>query len=487
MRKIFTILLAAGFLNFSVPQNFTYNLASAQEVYNITDVKPKHWAYPAIKRIVNELGIMKPKYEEHFVGGDLATRYEVANAFYVGARKLEFTSGLDLKMKEIRPVIEIKDLDSENNNVVNAIVNTYGLMQVMEGNRFMGNKKITRYELAYELDNYLGMLERTVGKTSKIPINRVERLVDVKQSHWAYNAIKNVLNKYQIMSGYPDNEFKGGRTLTRYELVAVLKKFVDYIDKYLIYIPKYIPLPDPIPTPIATPIPVPTPMPTPVPTPVPTPIPTVEPLNKTPLPTFDGKVGIAVKAAYPEGIGSESIGALIGPSFEIAGWFPKVENLRFGADLSGYFINYGNIFSNFFKVNNLRRMSISPAVNWRILGADYLDDISLSFGVGYEYMQWAGASYNYSNHGPKGKLSVEVPLLQYFSVFLDNNFSYFISQNSSFTSDLNWKNELFLGVNIPYFSPFSAQIGYRDTRYSLSGKSEIYGDVGGTAHLRMRF
>ena len=51
----------------------------------------------------------------------------------------------------------------------------------------------------------------------------------------------------------------------------------------------------------------------------------------------------------------------------------------------------------------------------------------------------------------------------------------------------NGKNEGFAGVTIPAYTAFSVQLGYRDTRYMLTGKPTIYGDIGGLANLRFRF
>lgn len=53
---------------------------------------------------------------------------------------------------------------------------------------------------------------------------------DVKKSHWAYPAIEEVVDKYHIMSGFPDRTFQGAKTLSRYELAAALTKVVAVIE-----------------------------------------------------------------------------------------------------------------------------------------------------------------------------------------------------------------------------------------------------------------
>ncbi|RYX98766.1 S-layer homology domain-containing protein, partial [bacterium] len=298
--------------------------------------------------------------------------------------------------------------------------------------------------------------------------------------HWATNAIKNMVNKYQIMKGYPDNQFKGNNTLTRYELAAVLKKFVDYVDRYLIPIPKYIPTV----APTAVPTPIPTPIPTPLPTPVPTAVPT--PDARTPLHSFDGKIGFEMKAASTGATTNNEVDTLLGPTAQINYWFPKFNDIRLGVGIDGSLLNYGKLLGQYHTVNSLRRNSFGAEVDWRILGVDYADDTSLFVALGYELIQWGGSSYNYSNNGPFAKAVFEVPIGQYFSIIAEEKFNYMISKTDNFNEQLVWKNDLFVGVNIMALSQFSFQIGYKDTRFSL-GKPTIFGDIGGVANLRFRY
>ena len=51
------------------------------------------------------------------------------------------------------------DVDAEYADVVNTVVNDYGIMQPMPGKRFMGNEPISRYEIAFELYNYFVLIE----------------------------------------------------------------------------------------------------------------------------------------------------------------------------------------------------------------------------------------------------------------------------------------------------------------------------------------
>jgi hypothetical protein len=63
----------------------------------------------------------------------------------------------------------------------------------------------------------------------------VSELADVKPTDWAYQALKSVMERYGILSAYPDRKFRGNQAMTRYEyaaaLAATLDKFEDLLAK----------------------------------------------------------------------------------------------------------------------------------------------------------------------------------------------------------------------------------------------------------------
>lgn len=58
--------------------------------------------------------------------------------------------------------------------------------------------------------------------TAQIP--SVESLKDVKPEDWAYEALRSLIEKYSLTTGYSDNTFRGDRQLTRYEFAAWLNE-----------------------------------------------------------------------------------------------------------------------------------------------------------------------------------------------------------------------------------------------------------------------
>lgn len=58
-------------------------------------------------------------------------------------------------------------------------------------------------------------------ETSEQFIN-VTDLRDVSPTDWSFQALKNMVEKYGCLTGYPDQTFRGDRTLTRYEFASAL-------------------------------------------------------------------------------------------------------------------------------------------------------------------------------------------------------------------------------------------------------------------------
>jgi S-layer homology domain len=53
-------------------------------------------------------------------------------------------------------------------------------------------------------------------------VTSVDDLTDVNKNHWAYEALSNLVEKYDVIEGYPNRKFKGNQFTTRYEMAAAL-------------------------------------------------------------------------------------------------------------------------------------------------------------------------------------------------------------------------------------------------------------------------
>ncbi len=67
-----------------------------------------------------------------------------------------------------------------------------------------------------------------------------DNLKDISSDHWAYNAVKELVDKYNVMSGFPDKTFRGTKTFTRYEAAAALYKVMLRVEELMGNQPKNI-------------------------------------------------------------------------------------------------------------------------------------------------------------------------------------------------------------------------------------------------------
>jgi hypothetical protein len=62
-------------------------------------------------------------------------------------------------------------------------------------------------------------------------VNSVSELRDVRSTDWAYQALRELTERYGCMVGYPDRTFRGDRALTRWEFAAGLNACLQQIER----------------------------------------------------------------------------------------------------------------------------------------------------------------------------------------------------------------------------------------------------------------
>lgn len=67
------------------------------------------------------------------------------------------------------------------------------------------------------------------ASSSDDQITSVTSFGDVYPTDWAYQALKNLVESYGCVAGYPDGTFKGNRAITRYEAAALLNACLDNV------------------------------------------------------------------------------------------------------------------------------------------------------------------------------------------------------------------------------------------------------------------
>ncbi|NES87212.1 MAG: S-layer homology domain-containing protein, partial [Moorea sp. SIO2B7] len=53
-------------------------------------------------------------------------------------------------------------------------------------------------------------------------VNKVYQLRDVQPTDWAFEALRNLVERYGCIAGYPNGTFRGNRALSRSEFAAGL-------------------------------------------------------------------------------------------------------------------------------------------------------------------------------------------------------------------------------------------------------------------------
>jgi hypothetical protein len=94
----------------------------------------------------------------------------------------------------------------------------------------MISKKVTPLLLAASV-LACGFTGAFISNQSANAITRVDELSDVHQNVWAYTALKNLVEKYNVIEGYPDKTFRGAKYANRYELAAALNAAMKAVGK----------------------------------------------------------------------------------------------------------------------------------------------------------------------------------------------------------------------------------------------------------------
>ena len=62
-------------------------------------------------------------------------------------------------------------------------------------------------------------------------VNSIIQLRDVEPDDWAFDALRNMVEKYNCLAGYPDGTFRGDRPVSRYEFAAGLNACLKQIER----------------------------------------------------------------------------------------------------------------------------------------------------------------------------------------------------------------------------------------------------------------
>lgn len=69
------------------------------------------------------------------------------------------------------------------------------------------------------------------AKQKDATVVAIQELTDVEGSEWAFKAVQDLVEKYDVLEGYPDGTFKGKKPSTRFELAAAVYDLATYFSE----------------------------------------------------------------------------------------------------------------------------------------------------------------------------------------------------------------------------------------------------------------
>lgn len=196
--------------------------ATASQVYK--DIPPGHWAEAAVTQVAVDRHFMRGYPDGTFKGDQPFTRLQLALAVSELVKELEAISKTDWSTHGLGGYA-FQDLpgDPETRAIVLRMANDYRLFEGVPGvtsQTLEAEKQVTRYEMAKVVHRLMRLGEERHLVDPSVQRPQLHLFTDVPPSAWAYNEVKEVADRYQVMVGFPDATFRGPEELTRYQFAA---------------------------------------------------------------------------------------------------------------------------------------------------------------------------------------------------------------------------------------------------------------------------
>lgn len=217
----FYSLLPTTALVMAVTQSAAF-AAPASQVY--ADVPAGHWAEAAVTQVAVDRRFMRGFPDGTFQGNAPFTRLQLALAVSELVKELEAFSKTSWATQGLGGYA-FRDLpaDPATRAIVLRMANDYRLFEGVPGvtsQTLEADKQVTRYEMAKVVHRLLRLGEEKGLVDPAVQRTQLHLFTDVPASAWAYNEVKEVSDRYQVMVGFPDATFRGPEELTRYQFAA---------------------------------------------------------------------------------------------------------------------------------------------------------------------------------------------------------------------------------------------------------------------------
>ncbi len=231
-----------------VSVNFNTRITSKEEasltqitsIGQIVDVKPSDWAFEALRSLIERYGLGTELIypDRTFRGNRALTRYEFAtilnNALeQIGRLSNNATNESATKAEAELLIRTQEDLESE----IEALRTRVNQLKIQLSKNNYSDLKLVIYRNLeqtkapqIQFDSNI-MQEKFI--TSQITL--AQQIPDVRDTHWAYEAIRALVEREEVLSVYSDGTFRGNRGATRYEFANVLNTALYQIEQLLAY------------------------------------------------------------------------------------------------------------------------------------------------------------------------------------------------------------------------------------------------------------
>lgn len=422
--------------------------------YHIPDTPNVHWAYPAVSTMVYDLHWMSLSPLGSFNGERIADRYEMARALHRLGMYLERTKRLNLDEPNADS-LHFVDVDPEYTLAVDLVASRWALMEGMPGKsnvRFGGEINLTRYQIAWILNNLITRMEKKGGVVFPRTPSPVEVYTDLPADHWAAPAIHNLTTRHGIIIGYPDSSFRGNEGVSRYELASALYQIWQRLERA-----EVVPVAD-TNNQVETA--------------------TVKRV-KVPLPLSNSTVGL-------NGGGHSGSNVTYGVDYMYETWPWQIGQFRLGWNGGLGYQGLHGVQGAAIYQDGTGQLGF----NVRFSPDESLEDPAVHFGLGYRLDVWHGFPFVsdplYLSHGLNARLGAYVPIIPGIALFGDTDWNIFPFADTRFDRKLQGLQDFFVGVEMYRETDWAFRLGWGAQFYqSLANASTILTPIRDRAGLRL--
>lgn len=141
------------------------------------------------------------------------------------------------ELEKLAPIKSVKPVEDSTNSAKQAEISG-AIASPLQGATVAQAVPNTRNSPAANPDRTLNQImqygrENSGNTNGQGQVTSVSQLTDVDPTHWAFQALQSLVERYGCIEGYPDRTYRGNRALTRYEFAAGLNACLDRINELI--------------------------------------------------------------------------------------------------------------------------------------------------------------------------------------------------------------------------------------------------------------